>query len=108
MPMIRDRARATGEVLSSRMSAQSSGSPAAIRVVSRQPPAVNCRDSAGVAAAIAAATTCGAWLVMARMRSWSRGGMVETVEPRADQKPPISSMSAAGVAAAGVTIVTRP
>jgi hypothetical protein len=32
------------------MSAQSSGSPAAIRVVSRQPPAVKVRAAGGVAA----------------------------------------------------------
>ena len=64
--------------------------------------------SAGVAAATAAATTCGAWLVMARMRSWSRGVITCTVEPRADQKLLISSTSADGVAVDGVTIVTRP
>ena len=105
---IRETAEATPAALSRRMSAQSPGSPAAIRVVSRQPPAVNCRASAGVAAAIAAASRWGAWLVAASSRSWSRGGIISTFEPSPAQNPPTSSASAPGVAAAGVTTVTRP
>ena len=64
----------------------SSGSPAAMRVKSRQPPAVSGKSACAVARATAEATRCGKWLVVANALSCAAGDMTSTDAPRPDQK----------------------
>ena len=64
-----------------------SGSPPAIRVVSRQPLAAKGSKSFGVASASADAIKCGKWLVAASAWSCSAGVIVDDFGPQALPEP---------------------
>ena len=69
--------------LAAKIGCHNFGSPPATRVVSRQPLAVKGSNSAGVAAASAAATRCGKWLVIASAASCSAGVIVVHIRAQA-------------------------
>ena len=99
---------------SAQMSSQSAGCPAAIRVMSRKPPAArrsraacsSARSSARVISA--AAARWGTWLTTATRASWRSGGSATTSAPRSDTTRATAANVVSAVAAVGVSTQTAP
>ena len=83
----RSKAASTLARFDNRISRHSSASPAAIRVVSIQPPATSGRLSRGVAETKAAATKCGKWLAPATSCHVLRGSFVTPWLPEIAKRP---------------------
>ena len=99
---------------SAQMSSHRSGCPAAMRVMSRNPPAAR-RSSAACSSArwsatvmSAAAVRWGTWLTTATSVSWRSGGRATTSAPRSDTIRATAANVVSAVSAVGVSTQTAP